>query len=96
MGDVVGFPQQGTPTLEGPVRCMACRHEWRAVSPPGEFNGFECPACHAYKGAYIGMMAPADHRVWVCACGNDLFVLTPTGAPLCPNCGLRATGWVDH
>lgn len=96
MSNVVAFPDRGDgPYIEGPVRCLGCRHEWRAVAPPGDFKALECPGCGASKGIRLGVITPDDGTVWECRCGGDLFFLTPTGAPLCANCGLRANSWAE-
>lgn len=96
MSNVVGFPSKDTsgPHLEGPVRCIRCKHEWRAVSPAGVFDGLECPSCEQETGVRYVLTGPED-EYWECACGARLFVLTRTGAPICCSCGLRATSWAD-
>lgn len=94
MSNVVSFPDKGGgPSLEGPVRCAGCRHEWRAVTPTGEFEDLECPACGAHKGIRLGLILPEDRTYWECHCGCMYFMLTPTGAPMCVNCGTRAVSW---
>lgn len=92
---VVAFPKKPAPHLCGPVRCIGCKHEWVAVSPVGVYDELECPSCGALKGVRTSTIAPEDGEVWQCNCGNQLFFLTPTGAPLCANCGLRATSWAE-
>jgi hypothetical protein len=95
MGNVVSFPDKGSgPHLEGPMKCVRCQHTWRGVAPVGLVDGFECPACHNMTGVIFGMIQPAD-EFWQCNCGNNLFHLDRRGAPLCCNCGLRATSWAD-
>lgn len=94
---VVPFPSKGSgPYIEGPVHCIGCKHKWIAVAPVGEFEDFECPQCGAFKGVRTSTITTEDQTVWRCNCGNDYFLLTMTGgAPLCANCGLRATSWAD-
>jgi hypothetical protein len=86
----------GTPEvrLEGPARCMACRQEWRADAPLGTVR-FECPFCGLHQGAFVGAILPQGGTQWICECGNETFMLLPTGAPQCAFCGLRADGWVN-
>jgi hypothetical protein len=93
VGEIVELGKRG-PHLEGPARCVRCKHEWRAVSPEGVLDGLQCPECKLFTGVRLGLIGP-DAQRWACNCGNELFYLTPTGAPLCCNCGLRATSWVD-
>lgn len=69
----------------GQARCVGCRHEWVAVAPIGATE-FECPACSALKGFFIGTYSPEER--WECACECDLFYMTRTGA-MCINCGVR-------
>lgn len=98
MSNVVAFPGRGEdtgPTLEGPVRCLRCKHEWHAVGPVGVYEDFECPKCTTNHGVRIGLLGPHDGNVWACNCGNQLFILTPTRAPMCALCGLRATSWAE-
>lgn len=96
MTNVVAFPDRGGgPHIEGPVRCVGCRHEWHAVAPVGVFNDLECPSCGAHKGIRLGTIEP-DGDVWVCNCGCSYFALGRTGAPMCINCGLRATSWAER
>lgn len=109
MADVIPFvPREANddeshPTVEGPVVCAGCRHEWRGVSPVGSNpDEIECPACGCMKGMRKGLIWPA--RFWVCEspfanggrCRSTTFALPETGAPVCVVCGLRANGWVDE
>ncbi len=94
MGEVIQLGARG-PYLTGDVRCLRCNHEWVGVSPVGLVDELECPACGVFAGVRRALIAPEDNERWRCNCGNELFVLTRTGAPLCPNCGLRANSWVD-
>jgi Zn finger protein HypA/HybF involved in hydrogenase expression len=74
-----------TPHSTGPARCLQCQHEWTATAPAGT-NWLECPECKTEKGTFIGNCYPHDGLVWVCECGNELFLITPEGE-LCPMCG---------
>ena len=65
------------------------------MTPVGVFDSLECPACGTFHGVLAGMLGPHDGTVWACNCGNQLFLLTPTGAPMCALCGIRAQSWVD-
>ncbi len=80
--------------IQGPTRCMRCKHEWQAVSPPGRVAEFECPACGCFTGVRLTMIEPEGER-WQCTCECQLFYLDRKGAPMCANCGQRAKGWVD-
>lgn len=82
------------PHIEGPVRCLRCKHDWRAVGPVGTVSEFECPSCGCYTGVRLTLTEPDGER-WACACENQLFFLDRNGPPLCANCGKRAQGWVD-
>ena len=79
-----------SPHLSGPARCMACKHEWDAVSPVGVFDFLECPSCGAAKGVRTTLVVPDE--VFRCTCGSDLYYLSPKGARCC-NCGVMAEGW---
>lgn len=68
----------------GVAVCMGCRHEWPAVVPLGT-SDFECPSCFAKKG-HMKYQILRDESEWTCACGNDLFRVTPSHI-YCPNCG---------
>lgn len=71
----------------GKAFCFGCKHEWIAVAPTG-LTEFECPNCGAYKGRWrFGFYPALNDEVWECACGNQLFYMTPDGH-LCANCGI--------
>lgn len=76
--------KQREPHNEGAARCMACRHEWVAVAPAGQ-EDLECPSCGRMFGRFLYPFSPDTAR-WVCACDNDLFIVTPAGT-FCPACG---------
>lgn len=82
------------PYLEGPVRCMRCKHEWHGAMPIGTVAGLECPSCGSMTGVLPGLIQPEGER-WACVCENQLFFLDRKGPPLCASCGKRAQGWVD-
>ncbi len=97
MSNVIAFPSKEEGShLEGPAKCLACGHEWHAVGPTGVVNDLECPECSLPRGARKTTLEPEGGVVWRCNCGNDYFLLLMTGAPMCANCGLRATSWADR
>lgn len=79
-----------TPHSSGEARCLQCGHEWVAIAPAGTV-WLECPECKTDKGAFVGNCYPKDGIIWVCNCGNELFLLTPDGE-LCPMCGVYVDG----
>lgn len=93
MTNIVPF-HKADPHLEGPARCLRCKHEWRAVVPVGTVADLECSACGCFTGVLVAMVEPEGDR-WQCSCECQLFYLTATGAPMCAGCGRRATSWVD-
>ena len=93
MGKVIPLQpkiEEKNPHMTGDARCLACKHEWKAVSPIGTL-WLECPNCTAEMGRY---MAPVHRAETIggdvvhlsCQCGNDLFFVTPTHI-YCPVCG---------
>lgn len=89
MGDVIDMAsRRPSPTMEGKARCLACDHDWIAVAPTGTAS-LECPSCGLNTGRYVNLAVRSDHAHWECACGNDLFHLTPEGS-YCPVCGAWA------
>lgn len=83
--------RRSRPTLEGPARCLSCRHDWIAVAPTGTV-ALDCPACGLNKGQFIHLAVREDRLHWRCACSNDLFHVTPDGY-YCPVCGEWAKGF---
>ena len=72
---------------QGVAQCLLCKHEWDAEIETG-ITYFECPVCSSEKGHFVGPCGPPDDvGVYVCNCGNSLFVLTDIGH-MCPNCGI--------
>lgn len=86
MGDVIDLgARRATATMEGSARCLACKHDWIAVAPAGTAS-LECPSCGLSTGRFVHLAVRNDRYHWLCACGNDLFHLTPEGS-YCPVCG---------
>lgn len=77
-------------SLHGPVRCLHCEHKWVAVVPVGVIEGLECPECRLLKGVVELLTAP--DTVFRCACGCDLYYITPEGC-MCLKCGSFAEGF---
>ena len=94
MADIVDFPAPYSPHVSGVARCLTCKHEWVCVAEAGTVD-LTCPSCDLERGAWLNTIGPASGEVWRCACDNHLFYLKRTGAPLCPSCGKRATGWAN-
>jgi hypothetical protein len=94
MADVVSLADR-RPHVEGKARCLECSAEWQGVAPIGTTR-LECGVCQTHKGVWVGAMGPPEGALyWRCNCGNDLFTLLPTGAPMCAQCGLRASSWAN-
>ena len=86
MGDIVALRKEPKAplVLEGKAKCLACKHEWVAITPSPVAAMFDCPACGAGKGVYTrGVLRDSD--VWQCNCGCSYFTITPRGT-YCPNC----------
>lgn len=79
------------PHLAGMAWCIACGHEWAAVTLAPR-NGqsmdvwLECPKCNRHRGQYK-MPFVTKEPVWECNCGNHLFTVHGAGC-FCPNCGV--------
>lgn len=70
----------------GEAKCLACGYEWVAVAPTGTLQ-LECSECGLMKGVFKGLYYPSkDDEIWVCNCGNDLFVIAKRGI-ICTKCG---------
>jgi len=76
-----------SPHMEGPAKCLVCKHEWHAVAPLGTV-ALDCPECHTSKGVFVYMVVP--EICFQCRCGEYLFHLHPNGAQCC-NCGIAHT-----
>lgn len=75
--------------LRGSMRCMSCKHEFEAEAPLG-VQDFECEKCGLLQAKWRNPISPpANTKMWVCRCENDLFFITPDGI-WCASCGLRA------
>jgi len=94
MGTIISLSdkkKEREPHMAGEARCIACKHEWVAVSPTGT-TWLECPECHAMKGVYIHPCLKIAKEKdeyepwWTCKCGNNLFIIYH-GSIMCPNCG---------
>lgn len=87
--------EERMPHTSGIAKCLACKHEWVAVSP--FINGYvmwlECPACGLVRGKYK-FQHERNGEHWACNCGNDLFHLSRNGV-YCPNCGSWQYGWEE-
>lgn len=90
---VVPFVRQPKPEPEGPhvsgeAVCTACKHRWVAVAPAGTIE-LECPNCGTRRGLFVNpVWPPADHLVWVCPCGGNLFLIRePERGFMCRECG---------
>jgi predicted RNA-binding Zn-ribbon protein involved in translation (DUF1610 family) len=77
---------EDTEYQNGPVRCMACRHEWHARAPVGVWQ-FECPSCGCDKGVWAGFVDVAEgDSFWRCDCGGDIYRISSEGT-FCIICG---------
>ena len=86
MDKIVKFkPKQLPGTNRGPAHCRECNHKWEALAPEGTVK-LECPECHTLKGVFDYGISPGKGVIWECACGNDLFCITPDGM-YCWRCG---------
>ena len=54
------------PHLEGPAKCLACKHEWHAVARTGEDSvDMVCPKCDTRRGQFqypAGIPNDANYR----------------------------------
>lgn len=76
--------------LSGRALCLACKHEWVAVSEASKdsYEGdLECPKCGVCRGQYKWpFQGPPAELVWTCPCDGTLFMLTLQGTR-CVGCG---------
>lgn len=84
--------EEHTPHLSGKAVCLSCKHRWVAVAPAGSL-WLECPKCRHDWGRYVEHVQREGPH-WHCACGNDLFYVTPEGS-YCPMCGVWTKGAVE-
>jgi hypothetical protein len=80
--------------FKGKAKCIACLHEWDAISEEGSINSMECPNCLLNRGAMQFPAKPANGtKIWVCTCGSDIFyIYNPPNMlagmrKLCTGCG---------
>lgn len=78
-------PDKVDPHITGEAVCFCCKYVWIAVAPIGT-EKLQCPNCNTMKGLFKHGCYPDEGTVWGCACGNDLFVITPERI-ICWNCG---------
>lgn len=72
------YKMEKEPHTGGEAKCLACGHEWIAVSPLPVESNFDCPSCGTYKGVYKGIIGePEGMEVFHCNCGNSVFTYTP-------------------
>ena len=82
------YREKATPHLAGEAFCLDCHHVWQAVAPIGTVT-LECPACSANKGTFRNQCRPEEGAlIYMCACGNDLFVITKNNV-MCARCGVQ-------
>lgn len=79
-------------TLEGPARCLDCKHTWHGVAPAG-VRWLECSACGGLRGTWDRPVA--TEWFWECPCGCDLFTLSKAGPVRCA-CGSIAESWMEE
>lgn len=80
-------PANDEQMMRGEAFCIACDHTWQGVALTGTVH-LECPSCRTMKGRFRFECMPGPGQlVSECACGNQLFYLTPDGH-LCANCGV--------
>lgn len=76
--------------LSGPAKCLACSHEWVAVTEvtsEGYQGDLECPACTCHRGQYVWpFQGPVGEEIWTCNCGGTVFMITRPGTR-CVSCG---------
>lgn len=83
--DLAHFKEEQSPHASGPAQCLGCGHRWVAVAPLG-VTALECPNCNTDRGVFRSLFGGC--WAWVCVCGNDAYLLSPTHAA-CLLCGRR-------
>lgn len=65
--------------LSGPAKCLACKHEWVAVTEAGEPSfDLVCPKCDTRRGQLVYPAMPGEGKLrWVHNCGGSAFALVP-------------------
>jgi Zn finger protein HypA/HybF involved in hydrogenase expression len=89
MSEIIDFAKaklERDPHTSGEAICLHCRHTWQAVAPVAVFD-LECPECRTMQGVWNYHLMPANGDVFVCNCGNNLFILQSNGRKMCPACG---------
>lgn len=82
--------------LSGSAKCLACKHEWVAVTEITNSEGYqgdlECPECGCHRGQYVWpFQGPPEEEVWTCIhCDSQLFMITRPGTR-CVGCGAHHT-----
>ena len=91
MGDVIDLirPSQ---YLTGWAKCLACNHEWIAVSIMPLPTALECPQCSTNRGVFEDH--PVDDEVLACDCGSIHFAVNMEWEPICLLCG-KYHSWSD-
>jgi hypothetical protein len=84
MAELIPFPTESRPYMEGPAICLHCENEWTQVSELGE-TAFDCPRCKLSKGVYKTLITP--EKCMVCDCGSPIFFVNPEGTFSCTLCG---------
>lgn len=88
MGKVIDlnqYKEDNTECITGTAMCVQCRHQWEAVQPVDGEKWLECPSCKLMRGHFYYHVSAPGGEVYECQCGNQLFIVTPTGT-WCPNC----------
>lgn len=92
MGEVVSLKQteQVERHLSGQARCLACKHEWVAITEvtgDGYDGALECPECGICRGQFKWpFQGPKSEKVWTCSCDGQVFMITEAGTR-CVGCG---------
>lgn len=91
------------PHLQGRAVCLACKHEWEAVTPVGCPDGLECPSCGTSRGIMAAPTAAFEDingdpvSYLTCAtCESSVFMLIyqekSLVKPMCRGCGQVMAG----
>jgi len=87
MGKIIPIKSKDdSPHLAGHAFCVACKHEWVAVTEVEVFEELECPKCKTMKGVLKYGVTPEVY--WKCNCGCNLFVISGISHNIvCWQCG---------
>lgn len=94
--DLDKYKKDRTPHRTGMVKCLQCKHEWKAVAPE-EVYEFECPGCGLERGAWCNHQPVMQgDLVYTCStCGGDYYVICKSPDHgiyhMCATCGRRST-----